>query len=57
MARAVGLPDDFQIRDLRRTGATEAANWKTFPEFQDAVHPRQNTYRGNATKDHGAQRR
>jgi predicted pyridoxine 5'-phosphate oxidase superfamily flavin-nucleotide-binding protein len=27
--------------------------WKGFPEFQDAVHPRQKTYRGGAAKDHG----
>jgi integrase len=26
VARAAGLPDDLQIRDLRRTGATEAAS-------------------------------
>jgi integrase len=26
IARAAGLPDDLQIRDLRRTGATEAAS-------------------------------
>jgi integrase len=26
IAKAAGLPDDLQIRDLRRTGATEAAS-------------------------------
>jgi integrase len=37
IARAAGVPDDFQIRDLRRTGATEGASAGATPAELMAV--------------------
>jgi hypothetical protein len=37
IARLAGLPDDLQIRDLRRTGATEAASAGATPPELMAV--------------------
>jgi len=37
IAKAAGLPDDLQIRDLRRTGATEAASAGATPAELMAV--------------------